>query len=106
MHQNKIQTYRGLGGDLYRGINLNWDYTTRTLNISMLGYITKLLHKYEHRVPSKPQHCPYSPALKQYGAKAQAPLPIDISPKLLPDDVKQIQPEVSFTMLGPWTSLS
>jgi hypothetical protein len=57
----------------------------------MPGYIKKLLLKYKHRMPTKPQHCPYAPAPKQYGAKAQAPLPVDISPKLSPDEIKEIQ---------------
>jgi hypothetical protein len=57
----------------------------------MPGYITKFLQKYKHRMPSKPQHCPYAPAPKQYSATAQVPLPIDISPKLSPDDIKEIQ---------------
>jgi hypothetical protein len=26
----------------------------------MPGYIKKVLQKYKHPVPSKPQHCPYS----------------------------------------------
>jgi hypothetical protein len=42
-------------------------------------------------MPTKPQHCPYAPAPKQYGTKAQAPLPVDISPKLSPDKIKEIQ---------------
>ncbi len=68
----------------------------------MLEYITKLLHKYKHCIASKPQRCPYSPAPKQCGAKAQAPLPIDISPKLLPDDVKQIQRIVKSILYYAW----
>jgi hypothetical protein len=40
---------------------------------------------------AKLQHCPYAPAPKQYGAKAQAPLPIDISQKLSQDEIKEIQ---------------
>jgi hypothetical protein len=39
----------------------------------------------------QPQYCPYSPSPKQYSAKAQAPLPIDISPKLSPEEIKVIQ---------------
>ncbi len=39
----------------------------------------------------KPQHCPYTPAPKQYGADAQAPFPNDISPKLSADKIKVIQ---------------
>ena len=42
-------------------------------------------------MPTKPQHCPYAPAPKHYGAKAQEPLPVDISPKLSPDEIKEIQ---------------
>ncbi len=42
-------------------------------------------------MPEKPQHCPYTPAPKQYGAKAQAPLPADISPKLSDEEIKEIQ---------------
>jgi hypothetical protein len=42
------------GGDLYCGINLNWDYDARTLDILMLGYIKNLLQKYKHQMPAKP----------------------------------------------------
>lgn len=78
-------------GDLYCGIKLKWDYNARTLDISMPGYIKKLLQKYQHRMPKRPQNCPYSPAPKQYGVKAQAPLPVDISRKLSPEEIKEIQ---------------
>jgi hypothetical protein len=77
-------------GDLFCGIKLDWDYNAHTLDISMLGYIKKLLMKYKHHKPTWPQYCPYSPPPKQYGAKAQAPLPIDSSPKLSPDKIKEI----------------
>jgi len=76
---------------IYCGITLKWNYDEQWLDISMPGYIKKLLLKYKHRMPTKPQHCPYAPAPKQYGAKAQAPLPVDISPKLSPDKIKEIQ---------------
>ena len=72
-------------GDLYCGITLKWNYNQQWLDISMPGYIKKLLLKYKHRMPTKPQHCPYAPAPKQYGAKAQAPL------QLSPDKIKEIQ---------------
>ncbi len=78
-------------GDLYCGIKLNWDYPTCTLDISMPGYITKLLQKYKHCIPSKPQRCPCSVLSKQYGKQAQAPISVDISPKLSLDNIKQIQ---------------
>ena len=30
-------------GELFRGINLNWDYKIITVDLSMLGYMAKLL---------------------------------------------------------------
>jgi hypothetical protein len=42
-------------------------------------------------MPSKQQLCPYAPSLKQCGAKAQAPLPVNISPNLSPEDIKEIE---------------
>jgi hypothetical protein len=77
--------------DLYCSIKLAWDYKARALDILMPGYLKKLLQKYKNQVPPKPQHCPYSPFPKQYGAKAQASIPINSSPKLLPGKIKEIQ---------------
>jgi hypothetical protein len=61
----------------------------------------KLLQKYKHGQPAKNQHCPYSPALKQYGANAQAPLPTDVSPKLSPAELKVIQRVVGSILYYP-----
>ncbi len=57
----------------------------------MPGYIQNILQKYKHCMPTKPQHCPYMAPPKQYGAKAQSPLPVNISPKLNLDKIKEIQ---------------
>jgi hypothetical protein len=89
--REKYKVTKDWMGDLYCGITLKWNYEKRWLDISMPGYIKKLLLKYKHRMPTKPQHCPYAPAPKQYGAKAQAPLPVDVSPKLSPKEIKEIQ---------------
>jgi hypothetical protein len=40
-------------GYLYCGIQLDWDYAGRTVNISMLGYIEKKLKEYRHIMPRK-----------------------------------------------------
>ncbi len=78
-------------GDVYCSIQNIWDYNAQTLDISMLGYFKKVLHKYKHCVPSKLQHCPYSPSPKQNSTKAQEPLPANIPPLLPPDKIKKIQ---------------
>jgi hypothetical protein len=89
--KEKYEVTKDWSGDLYCGIKLRWDYNARTVDISMPGYIKKLLQKYKHKMTINPQHCPYTPALKQYGAEAQAPIPADISPKLSNKEIKEIQ---------------
>jgi len=68
----------------------------------MPGYIIKLLQKYKHKMPNKLQHCPYTPAPKQYGAKAQAPIPADISPKLSDEEIKEIQCIIGSILYYAW----
>lgn len=69
-------------GDLYCGITLDWDYHNRTLDISLPGYIDNVLQRFEHKTPTKPQHCPFQPTPRKYGTAAQAPLPPDTSNRL------------------------
>ena len=57
----------------------------------MPGYIAKQLTKYNHDLPDKTQHCPYTPAPKKHGKEAQAPAPVDTSPKLPDNRAKHIQ---------------
>jgi hypothetical protein len=57
----------------------------------MPGYICKQLQKYKHDTPTRPQHCPYSPQPKQFGSKAQRPIPADTLPPLSPNKIKHIQ---------------
>jgi hypothetical protein len=89
--KEKYKLTKDWTGNLYCRINLLWDCEARTLDISMPGYIKKLLHKYKHKMATKPQHCPYSSAPKQYSVGAQTPLPNDDSPKLSANEIKEIQ---------------
>ena len=89
--QEKYEVTEDWSGNLYCGIKLHWDYNAHTVDISMLGFIKKLLQKYKHKMPTKPQHCPYTHAPKQYGTEAQALLPVDISPRLSDKEIKEIQ---------------
>jgi hypothetical protein len=90
-------------GDSYCGIKLNWNYDVRMLNILMpTRYIKKLLQKYKYCVPPKPQHCPYSPSPIQYGAKAQTPILVNISPKLSPNNIKEIQQIIGSILYYAW----
>eukprot|EP00804_Cyclotella_cryptica_P014738 CCRYP_021242-RA/>CCRYP_021242-RA protein AED:0.23 eAED:0.23 QI:0/0/0/1/1/1/2/0/599 len=78
-------------GALYCGIHLDWDYNNRTLDISMPRYINKVLQQFQHPIPSPPQHGPYKPYPKKYGAAAQDPIPTDDSASLDAAGLKRIQ---------------
>jgi hypothetical protein len=85
-------------GALYCGISLKWDYTQRNVDISMPTYINKLLARFEHKSPAKPQHSPHSAPPRQFGATAQNPVDHDLSPSLPPDRIKRIQQIVGTVM--------
>eukprot|EP00804_Cyclotella_cryptica_P000699 CCRYP_000983-RA/>CCRYP_000983-RA protein AED:0.36 eAED:0.37 QI:0/0/0/1/1/1/5/0/509 len=78
-------------GKLYCGIQLDWDYNLRTLDISMPRYIDNVLQRFQHPIPSSPQNVPYKPFPKKYGAAAQDPLPKDASGPLDSAGQKRIQ---------------
>ena len=41
-------------GELFCGVKLEWYYQTRTVDLSMPGYITKLLQRFPHPNSKKP----------------------------------------------------
>jgi hypothetical protein len=41
---------------VYSGMTLKWDYKNRTCAISMPGYVSNVLSKFQHDVPNHPQH--------------------------------------------------
>ena len=43
-------------GSLYCGITLKWNYDEHWVDISMPGYIDKVRKRFQHEVPTKPQH--------------------------------------------------
>ena len=78
-------------GNLYCGMHLNWNYKERWLDISMPGYVKKVLQRFNHKVPTKPQHSPYNAQPKKYGTSAQDPLPEDTTDLLGEKGVTRIQ---------------
>ena len=78
-------------GKCFCGTHLNWDYTNRTCNLSMPGYVDHALHKFQHPTPKKLQDSPYPATVKQYGVKVQLTDPIDTSARLPPHEIKRLQ---------------
>jgi hypothetical protein len=58
-------------GSLFRGVKQTWDYVNHTVDLHMPDYISKTLLKYQHQVPSKPQHAPYKATPIQFEAQMQ-----------------------------------
>jgi hypothetical protein len=45
-------------GGMYCGITLQWDYLHKHVDLSMPGYITSMLHTYQHPPAKRPQYAP------------------------------------------------
>jgi hypothetical protein len=43
---------------VYSDMSLKWDYRTRTCCISMHGYVSNVLSKFQHDAPNHPKHTP------------------------------------------------
>jgi hypothetical protein len=69
LHNYEITT--DWGGNVYSGMTLNWDYQKRTCDISMPGYVTTVLDKFQHATPKQPQDTPSKYMTPSYGAKTQ-----------------------------------
>jgi hypothetical protein len=78
-------------GRVYCGITLDWDYTNRTVALSMPGSVAKALQCFEIPLPSHPQHAPSHFAEPIYGRQVQlAPEPNQSEP-LNPKEIPRLQ---------------
>ncbi len=57
----------------------------------MPGDVDKLLARFEHTLPNKPQHSPLIAPTRKFGNDAQEPVTHDELPILLPDRITRIQ---------------
>jgi hypothetical protein len=56
---------------VYSGMTLKWDYEKSKYDISMPGWVSNVLSKFQHDAPNHPQHTPYQYVTPVYGAKTQ-----------------------------------
>jgi hypothetical protein len=52
-------------------MTLKWDYKNRTCDISMPGYVSNVLSKFQHDAPKHPQHIPSRYVTPVHGATTQ-----------------------------------
>ena len=89
--RNHYEVEEDWTGSLYCGISLKWNYDQGHVDISMPGYVDKLLARFDHKAPARPQHCPHAAPPRLFGKDAQMPLDHDSEPILPPDRIKRIQ---------------
>jgi len=75
----------------YCGITLKWDYTARTVDLSMPGYIEKALETCLDERPERPQHAQHAWTAPSYGSKVQLTPPADDSEPLDAGGLTRIQ---------------
>ena len=73
------------------GITLKWDYSKRTSDLSILGYVTTALLRFCHQLKNNKQPYPYHHVAPSYGAKVQFAEPEDDTPLLPEKRIKFIQ---------------
>ena len=78
-------------GTLYLGITLAWNYTVRTVDLSMPGYVQRALTRFNHPRPTRDQHARHSWVSPQYGAVTQFTEDPDDSEPLVASNLKRLQ---------------
>ena len=78
-------------GNRFCGVYLDWDYNQRTCSLSMPGYVTNALHKFQPTPHKKAQDSPYPATEKQYGVRVDLTDPIDTTARLPPHEIKRLQ---------------
>ena len=93
--KESLETYHELSVDwkenLFFRVSLDCDYKGKMVDLSMPGYISKSLTKYQHSIPPCPQHQPYKYTPFQYSAKFQQAVEPGTSAPLTKDQIKHVQ---------------
>ena len=81
---------------LYCGLTLAWNYNQRHVNVSMPGYVQRLLQRFNHPHPRTPQHSPHKWDQPIYVQKIQYAQDNHNLPILPPDQITRIQQIVGY----------
>ena len=69
-------------------MHITWNYANKYVDISIPGYVQKLLHRFQHTV-SKAEDQPYRNNQPQFGQRVQLTEPEDTSPQLDKEGIKR-----------------
>ena len=82
---------KGWEAKLYIGISSKWDYSKRTVDLSMPGYVITALQRFRHQLKNTRQSSPHHHVPPTYGARVQFAEPEDDTPVLPEERLKLIQ---------------
>ena len=94
----RYTTTSDITGTLYCGLTLKWEYQLRYVDMSMQGYVNKVLQRFTLPSLFKPHHSPHAHVYPKYGTRIQHTGPPDISPPLSPKETTTVQ-EIIGTLL-------
>ena len=57
----------------------------------MPGYMSKIIHRFVHPTPKRPEHQPHQQVQPQYGTKVHFTEPEDKTPLIQPKDITKLQ---------------
>ena len=95
LHNHYQEVDINWNGKRFCSVHLDWDYDKCTCSLSMPGYVTNALHKFQHPKPNKVQDSPYPATAKQYGVNVQLTDPIDTTARLPMHEIKRLQQIIS-----------
>jgi hypothetical protein len=78
-------------GSAYCGLQLDWDYKNRCVDLSTPGNIKAVLHKFQHPTPKLPENAPHTWSPPVYGSKTQYNEEQKDIPMLPQNDVTRIE---------------
>ena len=78
-------------GTNFCGLTIHWNYANKYVDISMPGYVNKVLQKFSHNLPRHPQLAPHKWTESVYGKTKQTAIPLDDLPILDSKTIKYTQ---------------
>jgi hypothetical protein len=86
---------------LYLAMTIDWDYHNHTVDISIPGYVTRALDRFQHNACGRAQHSPHDWTKPQYGFHPQLTPAPDDTDLLQPSPESRKSLEPFYSMVAP-----
>ena len=86
------------------GLALDWKYDKGHVDVSMPGYIAKMLHKFHHPKPTRTEQSPYVHTKLNYGPKFYLAVLEDTADPRAPKDANRLQKVIGSLLFYGWAN--